>query len=204
MGGVDPAAAAELIRKEALTLGFARVGFAPATPLPGGERHRQWMAQGFSGEMAYLDGERADPRALLPEARTVVSLALAYGSEPIPAERLTGFIARYARGTDYHMVMKAKLKRLAERVAAAIARPLLWRACADTAPLLEREAAQAGGLGFIGKNTLLIAPGAGSWLLLGELLLDPECRPEAAETPRCGDCRACLDACPTGAFVDAW
>src|SRR5205814_3004518 len=92
IGGVDPAAAAELVRKEALTLGFARVGFTPAAPLPGGERHRQWMAQGYAAEMAYLDSSRDDPRALLPEARTVVSLALAYGSEPIPAERLTGGI----------------------------------------------------------------------------------------------------------------
>jgi epoxyqueuosine reductase len=201
---VDPVAAAELVRKEALALGFVRVGFAPATPLHGGERHRRWVAQGYAGEMAYLDGDRQDPRALLPEARTLVTLALSYAGEPVPAGRLTGFIARYARGTDYHMVMKAKLGRLAERIAATAGRPIRWRACADTAPLLEREAAQAGGLGFIGKNTLVIAPGAGSWLLLGELLLDLECRPEAPGTQRCGECRACLDACPTGAFVDAW
>jgi epoxyqueuosine reductase len=200
---VDPAAAAELVRKEALTLGFVRVGLAPATPLPGGDRHRQWLERGYAGEMAYLEGRRDDPRALLPEARTLVTLALAYGSADVPVPR-SGFIARYARGTDYHMVMKARLNRLAERIAAAAGRPLAWRACADTAPILEREAAQAGGLGFIGKNTLLIAPGAGSWLLLGELLLDLECAPAPPEAPRCGECRACLDACPTGAFVDAW
>jgi epoxyqueuosine reductase len=205
---VDPLAAAELVRKEALTLGFVRVGFAKAEPLPHGEVHQRWLAQGYAGEMAYLAGDRSDPAALLPAARTVVSLALSYASPEVPAERLAkgphGFIARYARGADYHMVMKRQLQRLAERIAAAAGGALAWRACVDTAPLLEREAAQAGGLGFIGKNTVVIAPGAGSWLLLGELLLDLECAPSPPETPRCGACRACLDACPTGAFVDAW
>jgi epoxyqueuosine reductase len=208
---VDPHAAAELVRKEALTLGFVRVGFAKADPLPHGEVHQRWLAQGYAGEMAYLApryGDRADPRALLAEARTIVSLALSYASPEVPAERLAqgphGFIARYARGVDYHMVMKRQLQRLAERIAQSSGHAVAWRACVDTAPLLEREAAQAGGLGFIGKNTVVIAPGAGSWLLLGELLLDLECAPSPPETPRCGECRACLDACPTGAFVDAW
>jgi epoxyqueuosine reductase len=205
---VDPVAAAALVRKEALTLGFVRVGFAPASLLPGRERHRAWLAQGYSGGMDYLAGDRADPRALLASARTVVSLAFSYARDEVPAERLAagprGTIARYARGADYHMVLKARLQRLAERVGSACGRPVAWRACVDTAPLLEREAARVGGLGFIGKNTMVIAPGAGSWLLLGELLLDLECRPSAPEEPRCGECRACLDACPTGAFVDGY
>jgi epoxyqueuosine reductase len=201
---VEPRAAAELIRREAQALGFARVGFAPAERLPRGERYQAWLASGYAGEMAYLATGRDDPRALLDGARTIVTVAISYAHADVPVERLTGAIARYARGTDYHIVMKPKLQRLAERVAAAAARPVAWRACVDTAPLLEREAAQAGGVGFIGKNTVVIAPGAGSWLLLGELLLDLDCEPSAPEAPRCGECRACLDACPTGAFVDAY
>jgi epoxyqueuosine reductase len=201
---VDPIAAAELVRRHALALGFSRVGFVPAAPLPRADFHRSWLAAGFAGEMRYLDGAREDPRALLDSARTIVTVALSYHQIDVPVERLTGTIARYARGTDYHIVMKPKLQRLAERVAAECGRAVAWRACVDTAPLLEREAAQLGGVGFIGKNTVVIAPGAGSWLLLGELLLDLECAPSPAETPRCGECRACLDACPTGAFTDAY
>jgi epoxyqueuosine reductase len=130
--------------------------------------------------------------------------------EPIdvPAYRLAGGprgrIARYARGDDYHVVLKTKLRALAAAVGEALGRPVAFQACVDTAPLLEREAAHAGGLGFIAKNTMVIAPGAGSYLVLGELLLDVECAPGQAAEPRCGQCRACLDACPTGAFVDAY
>ena len=207
---MDSHAAAELVRREALALGFVRVGFAPARPLPRAAFFDDWLAQGYAGEMRYLHsaGARNDPRTLLESAVTVVTVALSYGDVDVPVERLSGgargTIARYARGTDYHIVMKPKLQRLAERVAAAVDRPIAWRACVDTAPLLEREAAQLGGVGFIGKNTVVIAPGAGSWLLLGELLLDLECTPSPPESPRCGECRLCLDACPTGAFVDAY
>src|SRR4029077_12800269 len=91
--------------------------------------------------------------------------------------------ARYARGADYHVLLKDRLRELGKRIGTATGRSIAWRACVDTAPLLEREAAQAAGLGFIAKNTLLIAPGAGSWLLLGELLLDLECAPDPAPHP---------------------
>src|SRR4029078_918701 len=97
-----------------------------------------------------------------------------------------------------------KLQRLAERISAECGRTVGWRACVDTAALLEREAAQLRGVGLIGKNTVVIAPGAGSWLLLGELLLDLECAPSPADSPRCGVCRPCLDACPTRALKDAY
>jgi epoxyqueuosine reductase len=103
--------------------------------------------------------------------------------------------------------MKPKLHRLAERLAALVGRPIAARPCVDTAPLLERDAAEQAGLGFIAKNTMLIAPGLGSYVMLGELVTDLDLTPTAAEPhapPRCGRCRACLDACPTGAFVDAY
>jgi len=115
-------------------------------------------------------------------------------------------IARYARGADYHVVMRRKLTALAEAVAAGVGRPVAARACVDSAPLLERDLAEVAGIGFAAKNTMLIAPGLGSYILLGELLLDIAAAPTTAldaAAPRCGSCRACLDACPTGAFVGA-
>jgi epoxyqueuosine reductase len=211
---MEPTAAAELFREEALSLGFVRIGFTPVGPVERHDVYQAWLARGYAGEMGYLARDaqlRSDPRALFAGARTVVTVALSYAHpDPIdvPADRLAGGprgrIARYARGADYHFVLKNQLRALAAAVARRLGRAIAFQACVDTAPVLEREAAQAGGLGFIAKNTLLIAPGAGSYLVLGELLTDVECAPAAAIAPRCGQCRACLDACPTGAFVDAY
>lgn len=157
--------------------------------------------------MHYLfQGNRDDPTELLPAVKSVVVVALAYGQRDLVQlrrpSRPTGEVACYARGQDYHQVMKAKLNRLAERIATLSGRPIWARACVDTAPLLERELARQAGLGFIGKSTMLIAPGLGSTMLLGELLVDLEIEPLHAKSPvlGCGECRACLDACPTGAF----
>ncbi|HTQ05448.1 MAG TPA: tRNA epoxyqueuosine(34) reductase QueG [Polyangiaceae bacterium] len=201
------------IAAAARELGFARVGFAPVAPFgDAAARLRGWLASGYHGVLAYLaDGERADPRSLLPEAKTVIAVALSYADSaravPLRAERegpiLAGSVARYARGEDYHLVMKEKLAALAERCEALAGRPLAARVCVDTAPLLEHEIARAAGVGFSAKSTLTIVPGLGSYVLLGELLTELEL--EASEPVRagCGGCRACLDACPTGAFVDA-
>ncbi len=205
---------AEQIAAAALELGFARVGFAPVTPFDeAASRLRTWLASGYHGELSYLeDGEaRADPRALLPEAKTLVAVALSYAEPPKPvplrADRegpaLAGSIARYARGEDYHLVMKEKLAALAERCASIIGRPLATRACVDTAPLLEHEVARRAGIGFSAKSTLTIVPGLGSYVVLGELLLDLELPASEPLKAGCGGCRACLDACPTGAFVSA-
>jgi len=205
---------AEALGAAALELGFARVGFAPVEPFERGRRAlERWLERGFHGEMAYLaSGEqRSDPRSLLASARTLIVVVLAYPgsrSETVPLKTrsgrvLGGTIARYARGHDYHLLLKERLHALADRAAALVGRPVLARACVDTAPLLEREAASRAGVGFQAKNTLVIAPGLGSFVLLGELLLDVEVAPSAPLEPRCGSCRACLDACPTGAFVDA-
>ena len=203
---------AAIVREEAARLGFARVGFAGVGEFARHDFFRAWLDAGHAGEMAYLhDGSEArrSPAALLDGARTVVSVALSYAHpELVPAERLArGRIARYARGDDYHMVIKPRLARLAETIAARLERPVVWRACVDTAHLLEREAASAAGLGFLAKNTLLIAPGLGSWLLLGELIVDVAIDVDNQvdeSAPRCGRCRACLDACPTHAFTDAY
>ena len=117
---------------------------------------------------------------------------------------LVGRVARYARGADYHGVMKERLRLLADRCAELSGRVVHARPCVDTAPLLEREAARRAGIGFSAKNTMSIAPGLGSYVLLGELLVDLELRPSEPIAAGCGSCRACLDACPTGAFVDAY
>jgi epoxyqueuosine reductase len=205
---------ARRIAEAALELGFARVGFAPVTRFEEAAAHlRGWLASGYHGGLSYLaqGADRADPRALLPEAKTLVAVALSYAEPartvPLHGEgagpELRGSIARYARGEDYHLVMKEKLAALADRCAEIVGRPVLARACVDTAPLLEHEVARRAGLGFSAKSTLTIVPGLGSYVLLGELLLDVELPASEPIAAGCGSCRACLDACPTGAFVDA-
>jgi epoxyqueuosine reductase len=213
---LDPAAAAALFRKEAQVLGFARIGFAPVAPVARHTVYRAWLERGYGADMGYLAtqaDERRDPRVLLATARTVVTVALSYAhADPVdvPADRLAagprGRIARYARGADYHLVLKDKLRALAAAVATASGRALAYVVCVDTAPLLERELASQTGLGFQAKNTMVIAPGAGSFIVLGELLTDLDCAPSPLDDaqPRCGQCTRCLEACPTGAFVDAY
>ncbi len=195
---------ARLIVDESRALGFHRVGIVPVEPAARHALYEDWVAAGRAGEMSYLVDEasraaRRDVRELLPSARTVVVVALSYaGGGPGP-------VARYARGDDYHVVMKDRLRLLAQRVSAAAGRAVAARSCVDTAPVLERDLAERAAVGFVAKNTMLIAPGLGSYVLLGELLLDVEAVPttEEPERKRCGSCRLCLDACPTGAFVDA-
>jgi epoxyqueuosine reductase len=192
-------------------LGFHRAAVVPIEPPRRHALYESWLAN--AGEMAYLAtpehlAGRADLRTLLDSARALVVVALAYHrDDPVPAARLTGKIARYARGDDYHLVMRDRLVALADRLAAALGAPVASRPCVDTAPVHEREWAERGGLGFIAKNTMLIAPGLGSYVVLGELLVDAPLEvtaPDDPPRPRCGSCRACLDACPTRAFVDAY
>ncbi|MCG8421712.1 MAG: tRNA epoxyqueuosine(34) reductase QueG [Proteobacteria bacterium] len=211
----------DFIAAEARRLGFHRVGLVPVAPPLRYRAYVDWIARGMHGTMAYMAAAehvsgRADLHRLAAGARTVVVVALAYAkSSPAPASRFSrdraetairGFVARYARGSDYHAVMKKRLYALAEAIGQHIGRPVAARPCVDTAPVLERDLAEAAGIGFTAKNTMLIAPGLGSYVLLGELLLDVDAATTAIERPknRCGSCRACLDACPTGAFVDAY
>jgi epoxyqueuosine reductase len=204
----------------ARAVGFHRVGIAPVEPSQRLAAYDDWLARGLHGEMAYLAAPahraaRADVGELLRGARSIVVVALGHGKRDlVPLARLTdagrgairGSIARYARGEDYHLVMKPMLAELADRIAALAGRPVAARPCVDSAPLLERDAAERAGLGFVAKNTMLIAPGLGSYVMLGELVLDLELSPTppAPHGPRCGSCRACLDACPTGAFADPY
>ncbi len=197
------------IAQAAQELGFCRVGFASAEPLTRGrEQLTAWLARGFAGNLNYLaSDDRADPSALLPGAKTIVAVALSYGRPSTKATdpaHIEGRVARYAQGEDYHLVVRDKLVLLAERCREILGADLGTRVCVDTAPLLEHEAARAAGVGFTAKSTLTIVPGAGSMVVLGELLLDAELPPSTPVSSGCGSCRACLDACPTGAFADAY
>ena len=205
-----PAELRDAIRDEALRLGFDAVGFAPASLAPEARRERleqlsAFVAQGFQGDMGWLGQrteERADPTTLWPEARTVVSLALNYGPQTDPRAVLgqpdRAAISVYAQGRDYHEVMKTRLKALGRFIWDTYQHDL--RVFVDTAPLMEKPAAQAAGHGWQGKHTNLVSRQFGSWLFLGELLLSVELPFDASETNHCGQCRACLDACPTNAF----
>ena len=172
------------------------------------ERLAAWLAEGAHGDMIWMAEtfeRRADPRKLMPDARSVVMVGLNYGPEVDPLAALgrsdSGSISVYARNRDYHDVLKGKLKQLAAFVVAA-ARP--ERADAkvfvDTAPLLEKPLAARAGLGWQGKHTNLVSREFGSWLFLGAILTNLDLPPDPPESDHCGQCRACLDACPTGAF----
>lgn len=163
--------------------------------------------------MGYLsEGRRSDPRALMPGAQSVICVAMPYATNTpfVPLKRLArerrrgdglGEIAGYAQGSDYHPLLWNRLLALGDILADLVGRPVLARPCVDTAPLLERALAARAGLGFIGKNGLLIAPGGSSLLVLGELLVDVELPHASPMKERCGDCTSCLTACPTAAFV---
>jgi len=197
------------IKHKALSLGFDLVGVAPLAPSDLGDYYEQWLAHGYAGEMAYLArpdavAKRRDPRVGMPKARAALVVALNYyqGQVDPPAGGARGRVARYAWGDDYHDLMGARLDELAAWIEAQVAHPLSYRRYVDTGPLLERELAARAGLGWFGKNTMLINPQLGSWLLLGELLLDLDLEydpPFAAE--RCGACTRCIEACPTGCIL---
>lgn len=198
------------IRAEARALGFGLVGIARPDRSKHLAFYRRWLKEGHNGEMGYLArpdavARREDLRGTMAQVRSVVVVGLDYLSEARgeePNDASVGVIARYARGRDYHFVVKAKLLDLAERIQGLIARPLTARAYVDTGPILERDLAHRAGIGWFGKNTMLIHPRRGSWFFLGALLLDLEIEPDTPfPVDHCGTCTRCLDACPTGALL---
>jgi epoxyqueuosine reductase len=193
------------IKSWAGELGFELAGIAAATPADGFDRLREWLDQGFAGDMAYMHRHaeaRRHPASILPPVQSVVMVGLNYQpAADEPMEAGTGRVARYARGPDYHEVLKDRLKKLLARIQAA-AGPCRGRAVVDTAPLLERDFARRAGLGWFGKNTMLLNKKLGSYFFLGALLLDLPLPPdEPFSVQHCGTCTACLDACPTQAFA---
>jgi epoxyqueuosine reductase len=227
MNGMD--ALETRLKRQAHALGFELAGVAPATAADGFDRLRDWLGRGFAGTMDYMHRHaeaRREPSSVLPEVRSVVMVGMNYkpgGGEVVgwwggatnppahdpttsPPHHLTtspprGKVARYARGADYHDVLRERLKRLLAWLQAE--RPgCRGRGVVDTAPLLERDYARRAGLGWFGKNTMLLNRRLGSYFFLGALLVDLDLRPDAPhDTSHCGTCTACLDACPTGAFA---
>jgi epoxyqueuosine reductase len=196
------------LKDQAHALGFELAGIAPATPADGFDRLRAWLAEGLAGEMTYMNRHaeaRRHPGSILAEVRSVVMVGMNYFLAPEPAPQrgpLTGTIARYARGADYHDVLRQRLNSLLAWVQHEVP-ACRGRGVVDTAPLLERDFARRAGLGWFGKNTMLLNKRLGSYFFLGALLLDIELAPDPPHAgAHCGACRACLEACPTGAFPE--
>jgi len=186
------------LQAEAQRLGFALSGIAPATEADGFARFEAWLDAGFSGEMGYLEKRREarrHPRSIVPTVRSVLMLGMEYGG-------IKGTVARYAQGPDYHRYLWDRLNALRDWFMAEVPGSYAHGVC-DTAPLLERDFARRAGLGWFGKNTMLIDKHRGSFFFLAGLLTDLELEPSPPHTgSHCGTCTACLDACPTEAFPE--
>ena len=199
--------AKERIREEALRLGFDAVRFTTATLPPEARRRLDaFLAEGAHGTMDWMErraGERAHPQALWPEAVSVIVLGTNYapGYDPMESLRWRGraTISCYAQGRDYHDVVKGRLKALGQWMAGRF-RGVPLKVFVDTAPVMEKPLAQQAGLGWQGKHTNLLSREWGNWLFLGEIYSALPLEPDEPAEEHCGSCRACLDACPTGAF----
>lgn len=198
------------IRTQALALGFDAVGFADAAADPADREHlRTYLAEGRHGDMDWMARtaeRRADPQTLWPEARSVIVVGVNYGpsDDPLAAQAQAdrGAISVYARGRDYHDVLKKRLKAFARAVQEQHGGDA--RVFVDTAPLMEKPLAARAGVGWIGKHTNLVSRRFGSWLFLGEVLTTLELPPDQPGADLCGNCRRCLDACPTGALPEPY
>jgi epoxyqueuosine reductase len=202
----DHALAGEVKRK-AHELGFDLVGIAPAAPSMYRDYFRHWLDAGRAGEMGYLERrfeERTDPAVYFPGAQSVICVALNYHMPLEPADESQrgrqGRVARYALGVDYHELIKQRLYELADWLRETV--PGARTRCGvDTAPVMEKELAARAGIGWVGKNTCVINPRLGSWLLLGEVLTTVPLPPDAPAVDHCGTCTRCIDACPTAAIT---
>jgi len=213
----DPTELAARLKEKARANGFRLVGITTPDASEHLGRYRSWLEGGMHGEMRYLARSdavrrRGDLRETMEGVRSVLVVGHEYAQDDppgVPDDASRGVIARYARGRDYHKVVKKKLRALGRWLDEAVpstpdtdAGPPSWRAYVDTGPILERDLARRAGLGWFGKNTMILNPKRGSYFFLGVLLLDLALPPDQPfEADHCGSCRACLDACPTGALL---
>ena len=205
MNGIDLTRKVKALARE---LGFAPVGITSADPPENWAFYKSWVDKGYAGEMGYLQrnlDRRADPATLVPGARSIICVGMNYLPETAddsPKEP-SGRISCYARGDDYHDVMKAKLLKLLEGIR-ELDPGTEGRAYVDTGPVLEREFASRAGLGWFGKHTNLIEKRSGSWFFIGELIVTTELSPDAPATDHCGTCTKCIEACPTDAILEPY
>ena len=199
-----PAERSRRIKQHAVALGFARAGIADLSGIRHDDALRAWLAGGMAAGMAYMQRQaerRADPAAILPGATRAVVVTRNYYCADPPPKPGTGRVARYARGRDYHSALRRPLSRLAAYVRSLGGAGTIVKAYCDAGPVPERELAQRAGIGWIGKNTMLIDPSHGSFFFLAVILTNLDIALDLPfEADRCGSCRRCLDACPTGAF----
>ena len=220
----------EIIKREALALGFDAVGISrvdessqpslsshlsnsslsdPTPPLSHHlfNRLAEWLQRGYHGTMAWMTRDparRSNPQLVLPGCRSMISVGMNYYTDNRANEQSgMGRIARYAWGKDYHLVMSQRLAQLEKKIA-TLAPGITTKAYADTGPIMEKAWAQQAGLGWIGKHSNLVSAENGSWLLLGEILTTLDLEPDEPATDLCGSCTLCIQACPTGAIVEPY
>jgi epoxyqueuosine reductase len=203
---LSPAARARLVKQRARELGFAAAGITDLAPVPHQPALVRWLEQGMAGTMRYMHRQarrRLEPATVLPGATRAVVVTRNYYSEDPPPAPGTGRVARYARGRDYHAALEPPLGELARYITSLGPGGTVARSYCDAGPVPERELAQRAGIGWIGKNTMLIDPDRGSYCFLAVILTDLDLAVDLPfEADRCGTCRRCLDACPTGAFPE--
>lgn len=197
-----------LVKQRGIELGFDLIGIAPVQTPPTFPHYERWLSFGFHGTMSYMErrkSERADVRSLLPDAKAVIVGAVSYFVPEKPAmspAEPVGQVSRYAWGLDYHRVLLSKLDALLSYLKALLGEWVKGKAYVDTGPILERDFAVQAGLGWFGKNTCLINPKLGSYLFLGELVVNVPLIPdEPFSRSHCGKCVRCIVACPTGALI---
>jgi len=202
-----PSKHAKLIKEQALALGFLSCGISKAGFLEEeAPRLEQWLRQNHHGQMGYMEqhfDKRLNPAKLVPGAKSVVSLLLNYHTDQTQADPSAPKISSYAYGTDYHFVIKEKLKKLMEYIHRDIGE-VAGRVFVDSAPVMDKAWAAKSGLGWIGKNTNLISKKVGSFFFIAELILDLELAYDTPTTDHCGSCTACIDACPTEALIQPY
>lgn len=195
-----------LIKYTAIDLGAATIGFTTADKISESDHLNDWLSQGYSADMEWLkrnSDARCDPKSILPGARSVICTAFKYSENGIENELTQSekkHFARFARGQDYHKFVRDRLELVWEKIAQRYP-DAKYKICVDTSPILEKALAARAGLGWIGKNSLLINPELGSYFALGEIITTLEILPDKPIESKCDDCTRCVKACPTKAII---